>query len=642
MTKRSYFTTPIYYANGRPHIGHAYCSVLTDTFRRYHALFGYETHFLTGTDEHGQKVQKSAENAGVSPAEYVDKMSQAFRDLLPDLHVENDDFIRTTEPRHTEIVREALQSLYDKGDIYQNQYEGWYSERAERFWTEKDLVDQKCPETGGPVERVSEKNYFFRMSKYQPQLIEHLEKNRDWIVPASRWQEVRSFLENPLLDLSISRPKSRLSWGIPLPFDEDFVTYVWFDALLNYCSGIGLYRDDQRFQTWWPHANHFLGKDILTTHSVYWGTMLLALDLPLPKRLVTTGMWLIDNTKMSKSLGNVVDPLSLGDKYGAEVLRYFLMRDIVIGLDASFSEEAVVRRNNSDLANDLGNLLRRTITLVERGFDSKIPAPGPSGDEDAELEQLINAVPRVVEEHIMSHRLHDAIEQTMQVVRAMNRYIDHTAPFKVVKEDPARAGETLRHILEGLHVVANLLHPIMPEKMNELLSNLGCAGPVKTAQELHYGMLEAGTPIKAGPPLFPRLEFEAPPESEAPPKKAEKKAKPTPKPDPGDGMASFDDFLKLQLVTATIVTAEPIEGAEKLLKLTVDAGEESTRTVVAGIAKSYAPDDLPGTSIVLLANLQPRKIFGVLSQGMVLLAESDNRMVFVQPAEALPTGAKIR
>jgi len=641
--QRTYVTTPIYYVNDRPHIGHAYCSILADTYRRYCEFFGEETYFLTGTDEHGQKVQEAAEARGISPRAHVDELHQTFKNLLPEILAAPNDFIRTTEPRHVKVVQNALNALFEKGDIYLGTYEGWYSARAERFWTEKDLVDGKCPDSGGPVERVQEDNYFFRMSAYQDKLIEFMEANRDWVVPSSRWTEVRSFLKQPLEDLSISRPKARLSWGIPLPFNEDYVTYVWFDALLNYITAIGYGVDDEMFQRWWPASHHFIGKDILTTHTVYWGTMLMAMGLPLPKRICATGWWLIDNTKMSKSLGNVIDPLSLKDRYGPEVLRYFLMRDMVIGLDASFSEEALVRRNNSDLANDLGNLVRRALSLVERYFDGKIPEPGPAGDEDAPLQDLVNALPEIVITKVREFRLHESIEECMQVVRAMNRYIDHTAPYKVIKDDEARAGEILRNIVEGLHVVATLLKPLMPNRMDTLLGYLGVTNHVDQIQNLRFGLLKPGTVVNTGEVLFPKYVFERPEEEpEVEPQSKDKKTKEKSSSEEAPGEASFEDFLKLQIRTAKVLSAERIKGSEKLLKLLVDAGDTEPRTVVAGVAESYAPEDIPGKHIVIVANLKPRKIFGVLSQGMALLAAPEGKMSFIEPSGEVPPGTPIQ
>ena len=640
--QRTYVTTPIYYVNDRPHIGHAYCTILADTYRRYCELFGEETYFLTGTDEHGQKVQEAAEARGISPRQHVDELHQTFKGLLPEILAEPNDFIRTTEDRHVKVVQKALNDLFEKGDIYLGTYEGWYSARAERFWTEKDLVDGKCPDTGGPVERVQEDNYFFRMSAYQDKLIEHMEKNREWVVPSSRWAEVRSFLKQPLEDLSISRPKERLSWGIPLPFNENYVTYVWFDALLNYITAIGYGEDEAMFERWWPASHHFLGKDILTTHTVYWGTMLMAMGLPLPSKLCATGWWLVDNTKMSKSLGNVIDPLSLKDRYGPEILRYFLMRDMVIGLDASFSEEALVRRNNSDLANDLGNLVRRTLSLVERYFAGKVPEKGPEGEEDAALQEQINKLPEIVVSKVRNFRLHESIEECMQVVRAMNRYIDHTAPYKVIKEDEARAGEILRNILEGLHVVASLLRPLMPERMTTLLSYLGVDTPADRIEGLTFGLLKSGTGVNTGEVLFPKFVFEAPEEEAPAPKKTEKKQKSEKGSKTGSGEATFEDFQKIQILSAKILSAEKIQGSDKLLKLQVDAGEPEPRTVVAGVAESYEAETLPGKDIVIVANLKPRKIFGILSQGMALLASPGGKMSFIQPSADVPPGTPVQ
>jgi methionyl-tRNA synthetase len=637
--RQSYFTTPIYYVSDKPHLGSAYTSILADVSKRYCQLFGDEGYMLTGVDEHGQKVQEAAEKRGLDPKKHVDDLQKAFRDLLPQMGIEHDDFIRTTEARHTNVVQAVLQDLFEKGDIYQGDYEGWYSVRAERFFTEKDLVDGKCPDTGGAVERIREKNYFFKMGDYQQELIDHMEANPDWIQPASRWKEVRSFLSKPLHDLNVSRPVSRLHWGIPLPFDENYVTYVWFDALLNYISAIGYKSDEEKFNRLWSGSHHLLGKDILITHSVYWGTMLLAMGLPLPKHLIAHGWWLADNTKMSKSLGNVINPIQLSEAYGTDVLRYVLMRDMTLGLDASFHEVMLVRRNNSDLSNDLGNLLRRSLAIVRKSFDGRIPEPGPTAPEDLALQTLFNEIPSIVEGHVRAFRMNDAIESTLQVVRAMNRYIDHTAPFKIVKTDPDRAGEIMRNLLEGLYICGTLLSPIMPLKMKELFRRLGVEQPPETLSHHEFGTL-SGNMIQDGDPIFPRHEFIQEEVPASPPKVQEKKVTETPK--ENAEFASFEDFLKLKMVVARIEHAEAVEGSDKLLKLTVDAGEEEKRTVVAGISQHYNPDELPGKSIILVANLKPRKIFGVLSQGMSLLAEDGDKLSFLTPSDDMLPGTIVR
>ena len=642
---RFYITTPIYYVNDRPHIGTAYCSTLADTLARFQRLFGNETYLLTGTDEHGQKVEKAAVERGISPQAHCDELSQAFRDLLPQMHIANDDFIRTTEERHKHVVREALQRLYDCGDIYAEDYEGWYSTSAERFWTEKDLVNGKCPDSGQEVEKIIERNYFFRMSKYSDALRAHIESNDGFLRPPHRANEVLGFLDKGLQDLCISRPKVRLSWGIELPFDTEYVTYVWFDALLNYISALGYGSDDALFQKWWPHSNHLLGKDILTTHSVYWTTILLALGIELPKSIIAHGWWLQGDAKMSKSLGNVVSPLGMKDVYGTDVLRYFLMRDMVIGLDSDFSEAMLVRRNNSDLANDLGNLARRAAGLVDRYFEGKVPARGAAGEQERALEAAAGDLLRRVPDLVNGLKLHTAIEETLQFVRSLNKYVTDTAPFKVVKTDPEAAGRILYTVLEGLRHVSWLLSPVMPQKMGELRDGLGTSPPFSVLGDLRWGELEEGSSIAMAKGLFPRAEppKEAEPSAEAAPAKAPKSDGAQNKKKKKDGdMIEFDEFLAVKLVVASVKSCARVDGADKLLIFELDMGSE-TRTVLSGLAKHYDPETLVGTQVVLVSNLKPRKIFGIESQGMLLTTEdAEGAVHLLRPGSDSPAGTRIQ
>ena len=618
---KRYNTTPIYYVNDRPHLGTAYTTVLTDVITRWQQLMGAETHFLTGTDEHGQKVQRAAEARGIEPQVHCDEMHAEFRSLWPELHIANNDFIRTTEPRHTKVVQDVLAQLHEQGLIYAKQYGGWYSVSEERFWTAKDLVDGNCPMSGKPCEWIEEKNYFFRMSNYQDALIAHIEQNPTFIMPEFRRNEVLGFLRKPLEDLCISRPKSRLSWGIELPFDTEYVTYVWFDALLNYLTGLG-YPSDPNWKSWWASSTHIIGKDILTTHCVYWPTMLMGMGVPLPQHILAHGWWMMNDAKMSKSRGNVQDPLALKDSYGVDVFRYFLIRDMSVGTDSSFSEEALVTRNNTELANDLGNLLNRTLNMVEKRFDGRVPAPTPNvAEEDDEVRTLINGLPARVTGHINEYKTHLAVGECMAVIRRLNKYLNDTAPFKVVKTDPERAGAIIRLVLEGLQVAAHWLRPVMPETMNELIRRLGGQS----------GSIQTGASIDKGEPLFPKYEFEAPEDTaDEPETSASTKGKP---------MIQYDDFTKLDLRIAQIVSAEPIEGSDKLLKIQMDLGEES-RQVVAGIAKSYTADKIVGRRVVVLTNLKPRKVFGVESQAMILAAQ-DGDSLFVLSPDGFPSAGAV-
>ncbi|MCA9524315.1 MAG: methionine--tRNA ligase [Myxococcales bacterium] len=659
MSKPFYITTPIYYVNDRPHIGHAYCTILADTLARYHRLAGDRTYFLTGTDEHGQKVQQAAQKRGVTPQQHVDELHHSFKSLWPTLDVTNDDFIRTTEPRHTRVVQHFLQKLYDAGEIYPRDYEGWYSTAEERFFTEKELVDGRCPISGQPVERIVERNYFFRMSNYSDRLRHHILDHPSFIRPPHRANEVLGFLDRGLEDLCISRPKSRLAWGIELPFDRDYVTYVWFDALLNYVSAIDVLGDPARFQTWWSVSHHLIGKDILTTHSVYWTTMLMALGLPLPQQIIAHGWWLIDESKMSKTKGNVVNPLSLRDKYGSDVLRYFLMRDMVVGGDANFSEAAVVARNNSDLANDLGNLLSRATKMVASYFEGQVPPRGPSEPIDDELRELFEGLPAVVCGLVDELKVHQLIEEILQAVRRVNKYIGETQPFKVVKRDKARTGEILYSVLEALRFTAVLLGPVIPRGADKLLASIG-ATAVPTLAELHWGDLSSGAPVKVESGLYPRHEFVVSDAEGAAADAAEnaksgaantgaaKKGAPAtevaaadlPTIAPFKAMIEYADFQQLDLRVALVTAAERVPKSKNLLKLEIDLGSE-TRTMVSGIAGRYSPEEMVGRRIVVLANLEPRAIFGITSQGMLLAAGDKTSVTLLSLDGELPPGTSI-
>jgi methionyl-tRNA synthetase len=620
---KRYFTTPIYYVNDRPHLGTAYTTVLTDVITRWHQALGHDTFFLTGTDEHGQKVERAAEARGVSPQAHCDELHEAFRSLWPQLHIAPNDFIRTTETRHKQVVQDVLSDLHAQGLIYSKKYGGWYSVSEERFWTEKDLVDGNCPMSGKPVEWIEEKNYFFRMSNYQEALIRHIEENPSFVTPEFRRNEVLGFLRQPLEDLCISRPKSRLSWGIDLPFDTEYVTYVWFDALLNYLTGLG-FPNDPTWESWWAESTHIIGKDILTTHCVYWPTMLMAMGVPLPKQIVAHGWWMMDNTKMSKSLGNVRDPLALKDAYGVDVFRYFLIRDMSLGADSSFSENALVTRNNTELADDLGNLLNRTLTMVEKRFDGCVPAAEPVvPEEDDEVRAMIDDLPKRVADQVNAYKTHLAVEECMTLIRRLNKYLNDTAPFKVVKTDPERAGVILRTVLNGLEVAARWLVPVMPETMTELLRRIGAEN----------GALETGATVEKGDPLFPKYEIPTTQDDDITEEDDLTHAK-------GKPMITYDDFTKLDLRVAQIVSAEPIEGSDKLLCIQVDLGEEN-RQVVAGIARDYTASEVIGKRVVVLTNLKPRKVFGVESQAMILAAQEGGNLFVVSPDGFPSSGAVV-
>ena len=667
MSNRLYVTTPIYYVNDKPHIGHAYCTILADALARYTRLDGGETYFLTGTDEHGQKVQQAADKRGVSPKQHVDELFSAFQDLWPTLECAPDRFIRTTEPAHVGVVQRALWQLYDAGLIQARTFEGWYCVPDERFWTEKEIVEGKCPDCGRPVTRLEERNWFFLMSQFKQRLIDAVQSGEMEIVPANRANEVLGFLREPLQDLCISRPKSRLSWGIELPFDRDFVAYVWFDALLNYITALApdlpppTAEDHQltphllnhpTYQKWWPHVTHCLGKDILTTHAVYWPTMLLALGLPVPRRLVTTGWWLMDDAKMSKSVGNVVNPLVMRDTYGPDVMRYFFLREMAVGQDANFSEEAVVRRNNADLANDLGNLVQRVIGMCTRSFEGRIPAATrePSAVLQnalayaAELE--LGGAEDSVATTAKQARLNRTVADTMALAQKLNGVLTADAPFKTVLTDREAAATTLHHVLRGIVVLAKLLAPVIPASSAEILRRL----------QAEDGLVHAGAQLIEGLPLFPKHEWKAPVTAPVDQKAQPGAAEAT----SGRGLQDFrtgefraeqeptnlvdiETFSRSQLRVGLVLTAEPVAKSKKLLRLTLDLGEPTPRQILSGIAETVAPADLIGKQVLVIANLPPRMMMGMESHGMLLVAEdADGKRVPLHPARDVPNGVLVK
>ncbi len=647
-----YVTTPIYYVNDKPHIGHSYTTILADVLANYHRLLDVPTHFLTGTDEHGQKVQQAADKNGITPQEQCDQTVVRFQELWKRLEITNDDFIRTTEPRHKKVVQQILQELYDRDEIYKAEYEGWYCVGCERFFTEKDLVDGNCPECGRKVDAIIESNYFFRMSKYQDWLIQYIEKHPEFIQPSFRANETLGFLKNKeLQDLCISRPKSRLAWGIELPFDSDFVTYVWFDALINYISAIGYGTDEEQFNKWWPCSCQLIGKDILTTHTVYWPTMLKAMGVAMPESVFAHGWWLTGRTKMSKSLGNVVNPMDMIDNYGVDAFRYFLIAEMTLGQDASFTEESFVKRYNSDLANDLGNVANRVLNMISRYCDGKMPAPTVGADFDTRLEDDLwretASVADAMGELISTMKLDQSVGTVMAVVRKINVYLQERAPWSLAKQEGtgAQVAHCLYTAAECLRVCAALLYPVMPEKMVALRTALGMADAKPHLGKLNeFGVLVPGSAIVQPGALFPRIELEKPEKPEKQPAKQPKKPKQEPKKKEesmGEGLISFDQVMAVNLKTAVVLEAEKIEGADKLLKLQVDLGAEK-RQLVAGIALHYQPEELVGKTIVVVANLKPAKLRGVESQGMLLAASIGDTLKLVTVDGDIGPGAAVK
>lgn len=497
MKTKFYVTTPIYYVNDKPHIGHAYTTILADVLARYHRTYNHETFFLTGLDEHGQKVQQAAERRGLSPQAHCDDLAPRFLELWQKLGIQYDDFIRTTEERHTQIVQQALRIVYDKGDVYADEYEGWYSVSEERFITDIEKESGQFRE----VKKLKEKNWFFKMSKYQKRLIEYIEENPHFIEPSHRRNEILGFLRKPLGDLCISRPKSRMSWGIEIPFDKDYVTYVWFDALINYISVPGFGADAKKFTKWWPADVHLIGKDILTTHAVYWPTMLFSLGLPLPKTIFAHGWWLVGETKMSKSLGNVVNPLDLIEQYGVDALRYYLMREMILGQDANFTLESFIKCYNSDLANDFGNLLNRVSGLINKLFDGCVPPEGKAAKEELEIQKTSVSLSSKIEDHVNQYRVQQAIEEAIQLIRRVNKYLEAQAPWKLAKTDLPAARRVLYTATEALRISALFLIPIMPTKARKVLEILDAVG-----SQPSWGGLKAGMKLKGHEALFPRIE----------------------------------------------------------------------------------------------------------------------------------------
>jgi len=496
MSNTFYITTPIYYVNDKPHIGHAYTTILADVLARIHRNIGYDTFFLTGLDEHGQKVQQAAAERNIDPQQHCDKMAPQFIELWEKLHISNDDFIRTTEPRHKQVVQGFLQQVFDKGDIYIDEYKGLYSVSEERFITEKEADSGQFHD----IKELQEKNYFFKMSDYQSQLIEYIEEHETFIQPKHRKNEILGFLRRPLSDLCISRPKSRLNWGIELPFDEDYVTYVWFDALINYVTAIGYGTEDSSFKKWWPANYHLIGKDILTTHAVYWPTMLISAGLPLPKSIFAHGWWLSGESKMSKSVGNVINPLDLIEEYGVDPVRYYLMREMVLGQDANFTMDSFIKRYNSDLANDFGNLLNRISTLINKNYDGIIPQSRELTMEEKILKDAAGKLVSEVDEKIKYMKINEAIEDIMQFIRRINKYMEKQAPWKLVKENKDAAGRILYTAGESLRIGASLLYPVMPNRTSILLEALN------TGESTEWGGLKSGNKIRAHQPLFPRIQ----------------------------------------------------------------------------------------------------------------------------------------
>jgi methionyl-tRNA synthetase len=620
MSKNFYITTPIYYVNDAPHIGHAYTTVLADVLTRYHKLMGYDCFFQTGTDEHGQKVQQAAEKRGIPAQNHVDEYNVRFKDLWERMNIDYDYFIRTTDPDHKAFVQKCLQNLFDKGEIYTKEYAGWYSVGEERFFGEDELVDGKDPISGRPVEWLTEKNYFFKMSHYQKALIQHIADHPDFIQPEFRKNEVLGFLKQELTDLCISRPKSRLAWGISLPFDDDYVTYVWFDALLNYVSGV-LGRKFKDGSDMWPASYHLIGKDILTTHSIYWTTMLMGMGIPLPQHILAHGWWMNGGAKMSKSGGTAINPIPYMDEFGVDVFRYFLIRDMVIGQDASFSDENFFKRINSDLANDLGNGLNRVCKQIVTHFNSQIPAPVLKDSAEIELEEIASNVLNSVLQFIPELKLSQAVEEILSLVRAVNRYLEIKAPWKLAKDpsDKDNLATTLWYGAESLRLALTLLQPVIPKKAAEGLAMLGAPATLS----LSWNVLKGGEHLGEQKALFPRI-------------LVEKENQPAPSAKNTEDPKVIGEFRVCE-----IVKVEDHPEADSLYMLSVHDGKR-IRTVCAGLKNSYSVEELQNRKAVLFANLKPAKIRGILSEGMFIAADGPDHQGILPDASGFEVGTLLQ
>ena len=636
-----YITTPIFYVNAQPHLGHAYSTIVADVYCRFMRLCGEDVRFQTGTDEHGDKIAQAAEQAGVTPREYVDRISAMFREAWPLLGIEPDNFIRTTDPDHIKTVQLVLQQVYDQGDIYFSRYTGLYCKGCERFLTEKELVDGKCPDHLTEPEKISEENYFFRMGNYQEWLIDHIKNNPDFITPERYKNEVLSFLSEPLEDLCISRPTSRLTWGIPLPFDDRFVTYVWFDALINYLTGLG-YPDGENFSRYWPGAEHVIAKDILKPHAIFWPTMLKAMNLAPYRKLHVHGYWNVDDTKMSKSIGNVVRPAEMVEQYGKDTVRYFLLREMSFGLDSSYSSQAVVARQNSDLANDLGNLFSRSLSMVKKFSQGKIPAAAEPGELDRELEQAAIAMVAEYKKQMADFAFNRGLQAVWEVIGRANKYIVVNAPWELARDEAQqdKLQTVLYTLLETLRLIGLVITPVMPETAAKIRQSLGVAGKPDINTQAEWGLLASGHEITMIPALFPRLDSGKKKKNKGQAQsEKKKKAAPAEKKKKDEGLIDFTDFTRLDLRVGEIIAAEKIKKSDRLLKLTVKAPEE--RTIVAGIAEHYQPEDVIGRQVIIVANLKPVKLMGVKSQGMVMAAKDDGKLVLTTVSAAVAPGSKV-